>query len=401
VELGGDIAALYVTLDEGIEDIVREAREAVAEWRWARPHPLPHRLEPLLHERLWLPSGELLDTPPDNADGHERYGWGAAGDIVLYLTGESTLPDGVPPGHSLAQSWWQAWYGGGEVVLAQGGIVVCAAFVELRSDDQWRFRFDGLVRYGFADGRVVGSEYLGWGGKHPESGSERYVYDATGRLIAIDEYDSLSETTPWFGTRDDVIPGGGMLEVRDADDPKRLTILSGQEIVWRPAPVPWPRLFEQRAEQAARECRAAIAAWSASSPDRSTRPVLAIHLDDYTQATPHAILSIAFERPHRTGHASYWKDVEIVDGIEFDDDEGTLLRVGAVEGADVQTAMSEAVAHRLRAFDWQGVLTLSDDFLVYVDRSENMPGECVASARRVNPPDVVDRWVSRGWLSTD
>jgi hypothetical protein len=403
VQLAGEIAALYEAIGDRIEGMVGAARERVAVWQWARPFPLPHRREPLLHERLWLPRGQLLDAPPSIVNGHERYGWAASGDLALYLTEASTLPDGLPAGRSLSSPWPDgSWYDGGEIVLADEGLVVCAAFAESHRNGRWRFRFDGLVRYRFDGGRVIASEYLGYAGDDPESGFERYLYDAAGSLVAIDEYEGLLNTTPDYGTREDLIPAGGMLEVRQAKDPERLTILSGDDIVWRPAPASWSQLLEQRADEAARACQAAIAAWAAQYPERATRPVLAVQLDDYTQATPCAAVKVAFERPHRHGHASHWADLEPVSNtIDFDDQEGTLLRVGASAGEDVQTAISEAVVRRLRAFDWDGILTLSDDLLVYADRSENDPGECVASARRVNPPDVVDRWVARGWLTTD
>ncbi|HWK25622.1 MAG TPA: hypothetical protein VNS09_03615 [Solirubrobacter sp.] len=46
--------------------------------------------------------------------------------------------------------------------------------------------------------------------------------------------------------------------------------------------------------------------------------------------------------------------------------------------------------------DWCGVLTLHEDLLVYANHAD---GACVASARRVNPSEFVERWVARGWLS--
>jgi hypothetical protein len=151
-----------------------------------------------------------------------------------------------------------------------------------------------------------------------------------------------------------------------------------------------------------RRCRellhAAITAWASAEPDRGRRPVLAIVLDDYTQASPGASVHVAFEHPDFGGADAIWSHVEAIHGhwIAFDADDGTLLRVGACAGRDVQTETSEAVIRHLRATDSRDILTLSEDLLVYADHSESDPGKRLASARRVNPPDVIDRWLARG-----
>jgi hypothetical protein len=170
-------------------------------------------------------------------------------------------------------------------------------------------------------------------------------------------------------------------------------------VVWRPTPEPWNELLDAYSARAAHACHQAIVAWTSADPARSQRPVMSIFLDDYTQATPGAALFVAFDSHSFAGGDGIWPHLlEVANWIDFDDDVGTLLRVGACAGRDVQAETSVAVARRLREFDWHGILTLSEDLLIYADHSENPDRACLANARRANPSDVVERWIARGWL---
>jgi hypothetical protein len=132
-----------------------------------------------------------------------------------------------------------------------------------------------------------------------------------------------------------------------------------------------------------------VSAWPERDPER---PVDFLWLDNYTQWTAVAAPYVGYaDRPERW---PFWDDGPGPQ-VELDDDDATLLRAGALEVDDPNEAVVEAVARRLLTYDWSGVLTTTDDFVVAVFPNDGWSG-LEASVRKLNPPETAARWL-RKW----
>ena len=328
MRLDSDLATLAAELRIGAA--VEAAEASVVEWRRAVGSPLPHRLEPFLHERLWLCRGAF-------GEGHERYGFDAAGEVVIV--------------HGVDE---------GEVVLRAPGIVVTALFAG--------GLLNGLIRHWLSDGRPVRSEYHGTTMDPADRGEERYVYDGDA-LVAIEEYHALMWTARTSGWRCQVSNLGGRVEVGDG------VLTLDDQVIWRSGDEP----FAQRLARSVPGFVDACVDGLFGGFDR-LRPVDTLWLDNYTQGGIHVVPTVGYaDRPDR------W---DIFEGppyeILFDDHENTLLREAALAVEDPVRTVTEAVGRALAVHDWRRVLKTTPDFVVGVGEYGDDPEAKVAVLRRLN-----------------
>lgn len=76
--LDSDLSALEADASTRLEELIAEAERSAVTWRWAVGAPLPHRLEPYLHERARVRRGEFVEEPGD-----ERYGFDEHGQVLI------------------------------------------------------------------------------------------------------------------------------------------------------------------------------------------------------------------------------------------------------------------------------------------------------------------------------
>lgn len=365
--LDGDLDALADAVRGQLQSLITEAAKSAVTTRWAVGAPLPHRLEPYLHERIWARPGDFVE-----ARGEDLYGFDADGQVVVVRTDVEALDR-----HIREDGWGRGRRHAGELVLRAPGVVVTVRYVA---------EFPGghtpelgeLIRHTLEDGRVVRTEYSG-------GGEERYHYEGD-RLVAIDEHDDLDCTTAFeFGWRRSwhFDGPGGRIDVRDGE------LWRGEDLVHR-RERPFSELLAERLPACVDAVVAYIvAAWPERDPER---PVDFLWLDNYTQWT--AVVAPYVGYADRRERWPFWEDGP---GplVELDDDEATLLRTGALAVDDPIDAVCEAIARRLLVHDWTGVLTVTDDLVVAVFPNDGFSG-LEASVRRLNPPETAARWL-RKW----
>lgn len=119
-------------------------------------------------------------------------------------------------------------------------------------------------------GRLVGTRYS-------DGGEEYYEYDEEGRVVAIEEADSLAWSVGEVAQRADT---GGRLSVEYDDDDGPLRIVDEHErTVWERPGEPFETLFERGVESFARRCVEALAGVGLD-PDTRVQCMRVIYVDD-------------------------------------------------------------------------------------------------------------------------
>jgi hypothetical protein len=346
--------------------------------RWVRVAPswLGHRAEPLIHERMWgcpreLPGHDLAD------DGRlHQAGFDAAG----RSTGLRRLgPDGEVELETVERR-------SSEIVVHLPGVTTATTTLD-------------------EHGRAVRTVYTG-----RESGEEIYHYDTSGRLIAIDESESLWRTLSFYEMWD---PTGGRLTVtHDERGPLRLTDCVGG-VRWERCEEPWEQLLDRGAagihEGVVRVCEDYCRAEGVPPATE----VFALLLTYVAQGSLHVTLTFGLEADRRAWLAAdldpdelaarLWYINRANEGLHYPEGDvideeldSLLLREAALnQPDDPYRVVLNAAAAKLARHDWSSVLTTTDDFVVYIAEHDEGIRPKYDSLRAVNPPERLELWDAR------
>lgn len=334
-----------------------------------------HRPEPLLHERLWA-CGLLLDAPP--------------AETVPCRVEAGLTSDDVPV------AWRQIGDDGPPTVEharhEPGRTVVETA--------------DGTTVTTMRDaaGRPLRTTYAG-----EVTGEETYHYEGQ-RLVAIDESDGLGRTVI-AGER--FVTGGRLTVEHDVLGAKRI-VSSHEGTVWERLAVPWPERLSAGAATITEGALNATRRACANLGLPPTTSVFGLSLIYVDQGSLHASLAFGLEEDRqawvREGlhgedlAAEIWYLNADNEGLNFVDDEdlldpednSALLRDAAcAQPLDPYRVVLGAAAARLARADWSAMLTLTDDFVVFVAEHDEGFEEKLASVRESNPPERVARFEAR------
>jgi YD repeat-containing protein len=241
-------------------------------------------------------------------------------------------------------------------------------------------------------GRPAVTRYAG-------GGEERYAYDDAGRLIEIDEYPEL------WTTMADNAPyrwdTGGRLRV-EHDIAGPVSITGPHGTVWERCDEPWPELLRRGAVSLAERCHAAVADADAGRPK-----VYCLMLTYVSDGGLDVLLNAGTEEDRDFYRARGESGEELAVSLLYPESDGLsflevepdptldplLLREAALNDPREphRTVLTEA-AKLLARRDWDPLLQLTDDFVVYIAEHDEGVSEKQASVREVNPPDRVARW---------
>jgi YD repeat-containing protein len=237
--------------------------------------------------------------------------------------------------------------------------------------------------------------------RYADGGEERYGYDNAGRLIEIDEYSRLWDTVDGDFVcvyRDDC---GGRLHVEhDAAGPVRITGPHGT--VWERCDEPWPELLRRGAVSLAERCHAAVADADAGRPE--VYCLMLIYVGDGglnvlvnagSEEDRHFYLA-RDESPEELAVSLLYPESDGLSFLEVEPDpalDPLLFREAALnDPREPQRTVLTEVAKLLARRDWDPLLQLTDDFIVYIAEHDEGVAEKQASVREVNPADRVARW---------
>ena len=252
---------------------------------------------------------------------------------------------------------------------------------------------------------------------------ERYGYDDAGRIVTIDEPDELSDAFE-LGWREET--GGRLTVEHDGEGPLRI-IGPDDELVWERADEPWPELLASAARIVADRVLALVAARCRDEAIAPATEVFGLMLTYVDQGPLHFDLGFGLEDDRRAWLRAGLDSDELASRLWYLDDswfgegeggglshlEGELpgdelgvrlLRQAAIEQhGDPYRVVLSAIAAELARRDWSDLLSLTEDFVVFI--AEHDEGyRCKAdSVRAANPPERVAAWdaawppgVSRG-----
>jgi YD repeat-containing protein len=243
-------------------------------------------------------------------------------------------------------------------------------------------------------GRLVGTRYS-------DGEEETYEYDENGRLVAIEEADSLAWSASEVVQRVDT---GGRLSVEyDEEGPLRI-VDEHERTVWDRPREPFETLFERGVESRARRCAEALAGVDLD-PDTQIQCMRLIYVDD---GDLHTMITVLTETDReellQTGAmfgiacGLWYPESEPVGFLEVEDDEDDdrLLRETALnDPRDAKRVVLNAVAKRLARHDWSGVFTPTEDFVVFIAEHDEGFALKYESVLEVNPPERLAAWDAR------
>jgi YD repeat-containing protein len=383
----------------------RDALEKVVRWRFVSQTNWPHREEPVLHERTWAYRGHELSAQAAQAfSAARRVGYDVLGRPVI-----------VGPGHIAPERWGvldpaqaerdgvraDVGYEGGPtdldtVVYANGAVEV--HFAQYLTSA--RTTFD-------ASWRPVETRYEG---AYP--GEERYRWDGAGRLVEIAESPAIMATT-MSGSRPD---GGGVLRIdHGAHGPVRIIDEHGY-LVWERCDEPWPQLFDRAVKLIA---DAVITATTKACRDHGVDPATEVFalmlayrgdtnldcgvylgLDTDRRAWLGSGMSgddLSYNLWHLDVHPStpcYEDPTAPIVARELD--RLLLQEAGLNQPADAREVVLDAVGAIVSRHDWRGVMTLTEDFVVYRMGHDEGLRWANESVRAANPVERVAAW-ERNW----
>lgn len=353
------------------------ALTAVSTWRRCTAGLLPHRREPLLHERMLIARGTWVADDDTAAGEAHRVGLDDRGRVRL------VGPDRDPEG-----------WGGDDV-----------ATVTWTEQDSEVLLHDSVLRYRTdAAGRVVELHVDGEQG----SGTERYRYDADGRVVQIDEDEAVAE--PFAGQRLYLADAGARLTVEHAGGAPARLVTYDRTVVWERHDEPWPALLRRGAATIARlvvdGVRARVAELSAEGTEVFSLMLVyvgqgSLHIEPASfglEAERRGWIADGLEEqqldinrfyPIRDGHGLDWIDPD------WDDELDTLLlREAALNdvGGDPYTAVLDEAARQLARHDWDGLVVPTADFVVYCAEHDEGFAPKVRAIAAANPPERAAGW---------
>jgi hypothetical protein len=387
------------------------AEAAVARWVWAKAGSQLHRIEPFARERGELPEPELVAEPPMPAANLELYGYDAQGRIVWVRThgdrGELRRE---------------------EFLLHETDQITSIGFSDSNpprrgSIRRWRLRGGRVQELVEGTERSMTVTRYGYAGERVERATEQRFEPASGER-------SDQVFTPTYA------PDGRLLELR-----RRSTIYEPfwqrDSVVYRLPPEDLPDLPFQR-ETLARQLTEAIAGAliAARPPDRLYALVLAhqmssLYVWPLFQVRRRYLLGAAEDGTPRVDEPAdpsalwdAWSPEDpadyLPDGVDpapydrlvmsdavqpFDDPEldrafDTYRRTAAVVDRDEYGAVDalwREVAARLGGLDWEGLLDVTDDFVVLAYPFEPRDVDILEALRQV-PPDRYREFDAKGWI---
>jgi len=252
---------------------------------------------------------------------------------------------------------------------------------------------------------------------------ERYGYDDAGRIVTIDEPDELGDAFE-PGWREET---GGRLRVEHASEGPLRILGPDDDLVWERVEEPWPELLASAARSVADRAIALVAARCREEAIAPETEVFGLMLTYVDQGPLHFDLGFGLEHDRRAWLRAGLDSDELASRLWYLDDswfgegeggglshlEGELpgddlgerlLRQAAIEQrADPYRVVLNAIAAELARRDWSELISLTEDFVVFI--AEHDEGyRCKAdSVRAANPPERVAAWdaawppgVSRG-----
>jgi hypothetical protein len=337
------------------------------------PRWLGHRPEPLLHERLWACP---LVGVEDGGGLRAEAGFDESGRPVEVRY--TPTEDGGEP-----YSETVSYIDGAVEVTTSGGTTV-------------RTELD-------AEGRPERTSYTG-----AMEGQERYQYDAEGRIAWIEESPVLRETV---GDAERDWTGGRLIVEHDDRGPVRIKGHYGA--VWERVDEPWESTLEHGAEAIRRGVVGAVEWVCRETGVPPETEVFALALTYVDQGSLHPVLSFGLESDRRGWLESgagddvlelrLWylagsgEGLNFIDHAVIDDEmDARLLREAAIkQPGDPYRVVLGAAAALLARHDWSGLLTPTEDFVVFIaEHDEGIPPK-LASVRAVNPPDRLEAWTAR------
>ena len=252
---------------------------------------------------------------------------------------------------------------------------------------------------------------------------ERYGYDDAGRIVTIDEPDELGDAFE-PGWREET---GGRLRVEHASEGPLRILGPDDDLVWERVEEPWPELLASAARSVADRAIALVAARCREEAIAPETELFGLMLTYVDQGPLHFDLGFGLEHDRRAWLRAGLDSDELASRLWYLDDswfgegergglshlEGELpgddlgerlLRQAAIEQrADPYRVVLNAIAAELARRDWSELISLTEDFVVFI--AEHDEGyRCKAdSVRAANPPERVAAWdaawphgVSRG-----
>ena len=256
-----------------------------------------------------------------------------------------------------------------------------------------------MVRTEFDDdGRPLRSLY-------PLRGEEeRYRYDSDGRMTEILESTAL-RVAAGAGERDDV--GGPLVVEHDARGPS--AIRGEYETVWERVDEPWPALLGRGAHEIAEGLVDGVKSCGVAPGTE----VFALSLTYVEQGGLHSVLSFGLEQDRRAWLAARLAGNELarklwyliarggglyeIERYEIPPElDSLLLREACLkQPADPYRAILHEVAALLARHDWNGLVTPTEDFVVFVAEHDEDITPKHDSVRAVNPADRLAAWDDR------
>lgn len=361
------------------DEALRSALDDTVRWRRCEAGLLPHRREPLLRERLWLPRGCWLDDAERGRGTVHRVGLDAAGRVRI------VGPDRDPGGWADDDVATVTWDG-------------ASSRVQL---------FDRSLAYLVDDcGRVVEARMVNGG----DVAVECYRRDGEGRVVHVQEHGEFGWNLG--GARTAPRPGATMTVEHDERGPVRVTD-AGRDgfLVWERCDRPWPELLADGARTIARQVLAGIERRVDDLGARGTE-VFSLTLtyceDSGSLWIEPASFGVEAERrawlrgdldAHTLGCKLFYTvhdshGLDWIDLLEWDDDlDWLLMREAALDGpGDPYTTVLDEVCRVLARHDWDALVTPTDDCVVYcAEHDEDIPPK-VRAIRAANPPDRLAAW---------
>jgi YD repeat-containing protein len=338
-----------------------------------------HRPEPFAAERLWACGADATGNGP-----RRRAGLDAAGRVVL--VGPVALP---PEQWARAESWLPAPPEWVDVVERSENTVTLHGL--------WRPGEPRVTTTFDAAGRPLASAYAGG---QPE---ERYVYDAGGRLVVIEESSGLTSLAParWR----DADPIGGRLEVvHDERGPRMLRRADSGLLVWERLGRPWPDALAAFAHALAEATVAAVAEACRQAGRGPGEEIFSLALVPYPTALselqPRVFAGREADRRQIVANPDdyveeylWWcqhpTSESVVGGVHLPVDvQRAAVRATAMHDlGDPLETLCQAAVPLLAAHDWSTIFTPTPDFAVYVIGEDVGAADIYRSMLAGNPPE--------------
>lgn len=359
------------------EAVLWDARDEVVRWRRCEQGLLPHRREPLLHERLWLPRGRWLDDREDGRGTVHRVGLDASDRVRV------VGPDRDPAhwrGDDVAAVIWDG---------ASSRVVLHNCVIDYLVDDA---------------GRVVEARMT----RGDDVSVEQYRRDDDGRVVFVCAHDQFG----WDlgGTRYQPHRKESFAVEHDERGPLRVRDAGRDRwVVWERCERPWPELLAEGAHTIARLVIDGVAHRVGELDARGTEvfSLMLVYVDQGSLHIEPASFGLEADRrtwlgsgldgeqlaiklfyPIHSGDGLDWVDVDWDDDLDW-----LLLREASLNGPeDPYTTVLDEVCRVLAGHDWDGLIAPTEDFVVYCAEHDEDITPKIRAMRAANPPARLAAW---------